>query len=324
MIAQDVHDLGRDRRLIDLGFRETSALIGTYLLPLEDGWAIVETGPTRCREALLRGLNVAGVEPKEVRQVFVTHIHLDHAGGAGAVQGDLPNAMFYAHESGIPHLVNPAKLEASARRAWGPAFEPSLGPLVPMDPHRLRPLRGDEVFPLRDGPLRVLATPGHARHHVSYFDVESQAMLTGDSAGVRLPTGDRARPAVPPPDLDLSQLFASLDAMAAMEPCRLWYTHFGSYPNAVRALRDYRPAVQEWVDVGLTAARHDPSVAAIARALREHEMGRIGGEASRRADAIADLVSGVEMAAMGLLRYYERSGLVEAPTSGGAQRERRP
>ncbi len=316
MSAPEVHELGRDRRLIDLGFRETSGLIGSYVLPLEEGWAIVETGPTRSREALLRGLGIAGIESREVRQVFVTHIHLDHAGGAGAVEGDLPNAVFYAHESGVAHLVNPAKLEASARRAWGAVYDQILGPLVPMDPQRIRPLHGGEVFPLKDGDLKVLATPGHARHHVSFFDAPSAAMLTGDSAGVRLPGSDRARPAVPPPDLDLDQLFASLQAMAAMDPHRLWYTHFGSYPDAKEVLRTYRDSVQEWADVGLAAARRDPSVDAISRALREHEIGRMGADAARRTDAIEDLVSGVEMAAMGLLRYYEVEGLVRAPAKG--------
>ena len=298
----DVRELGHDRHLIDLRFRGTPGLIGSYLLPLPEGWAMVETGPTRCRDALLHGLAAAGVDRSEVRQVFVTHIHLDHAGGVGAVQHDLPRATFYAHAHGVPHLIAPAKLDASARRAWGPVFDEILGGLVPVDPTRIRPLTGGERFPLRDGELRVLDTPGHARHHLSFFDTATRAMLTGDSAGVRVPGSDRARPAVPPPDLDLEILDASVRKMIEEGPESLWYTHFGPYPGGRTPLEEYRRSVREWAEVARAALEERADVSFVAERLREFELRRIGpgGESTV---AREDLVSGTEMAAMGLVRY---------------------
>ncbi|MGI0140200.1 MAG: MBL fold metallo-hydrolase [Thermoplasmata archaeon] len=302
-------DLGHGRQLIDLHFHGTPTVIGAYVLPLADGWALVETGPTRCREMLLAGLARAGVAPEEVRQVFLTHIHLDHGGGAGALLRDLPNAIFYCHESGVRHLIEPARLEASARKAWGSVYDEYLGSITPMDPSRLTALRGGESFPLRDGPLEVLPTPGHARHHLSFFDARSQAMLTGDSAGVRLPHSDRARPAVPPPDLDLEQLFDSLDRMAAKEPTALWYTHFGPFQGrAADELRRYADTVREWLDVARSAAAERPEVPFIAARLREHELRRISSELALQSEHLEDLVSGPEMAAMGFLRYLETHG----------------
>ncbi|MEM0129728.1 MAG: MBL fold metallo-hydrolase, partial [Thermoplasmata archaeon] len=208
--------------MIDLRFRGRPGLIASFLLPLDEGWAMVETGPARSRPALLEGLATAGIDPGEIRQVFVTHIHLDHAGGVGAIQRDLPRATFFVHEAGLPHLVDPARLDASARRAWGPIYDEALGGLTPIPSDRLIPLRGGERFPLSGGVLEVVATPGHARHHLSFFDTRSRAMLTGDSAGVRVAGSPQARPAVPPPDLDVEALLASVDRMASFHPAALW------------------------------------------------------------------------------------------------------
>lgn len=300
-----VLDLGRDRQLIDLDFRDEEGLVAAYLLPSADGYALIETGPTTCRPALLRGLARAGVGAREVREVLVTHIHLDHAGGMGALAAELPEATFYAHELGVAHLVDPTRLIASARRAWGPAADPLWGAIAPVPAGRLRALRGGERIPLRDGELRVVATPGHARHHLSFFDTALRGVFTGDSAGVRLERSDRIRPAVPPPDLDLELLFASLEEMGRLEPKRILYSHFGPSEGGVADLARYRVAVERWRDVALAAARERPEVPHVAQKLREEDRSAPGSPESKET-----LVSGYELAAQGLLRYFETKGLV--------------
>jgi glyoxylase-like metal-dependent hydrolase (beta-lactamase superfamily II) len=306
-----VVDLGSGRFQIDLGFRATEGLVASYLLPADDGWTLVETGPTTCRERLLRGLELAGIDRAEVRRVLVSHIHLDHAGGLGALAGSLPNAMLFAHEAGVAHLVDPSRLIASARRAWGAAADPLWGTIAAVPAGRIVALRGGESFPLKGGRLEVVATPGHARHHLAFYDEATGALMTGDAAGVRLAGGWRPRPAVPPPDLDLAELFASLDRMERLHPRRILYTHFGESPDGPADLESYRTAVAQWRDTALEAARTDPSIPSVARALRASEeraaagAGRMDPQGER-----GELISGYDLAAQGLVRYFRTHGLL--------------
>jgi glyoxylase-like metal-dependent hydrolase (beta-lactamase superfamily II) len=310
MPAPRVLDLGRGRVLVDLDFRDTEGLVAAYLLPEPDGWALVETGPSTCREALLRGVAAAGVEARDVRDILVTHIHLDHAGGLGAVADDFPHARLHAHEVAVPHLVDPTRLIAGARRAWGEASDQLWGTVVPTPAPRLHALRGGETLPLRGGELRALATPGHAKHHLAFFDTGIRAILAGDGAGVRLEDSATIRPAVPPPDLDLEQLFASLEAMRRTEPKAVLLSHFGPTPHGAEDLVAYRATVERWRDVALSAARENPEPSYVAGRLRELDRASPSGAAGDP----ASLVSGYDLAAQGLLRYFRTHGeLGEAP-----------
>ena len=307
MGAPRVVDLGRDRQMLDLDFRDTEGLVASYVLPEESGFALVETGPSTCREALLAAVARAGVSPKEVRHVFVTHIHLDHAGGMGALVDAFPEAVFFAHELGVPHMVDPSRLVASARRAWGAASDQLWGTILPVPADRILPLRGGERFPLEGGELQVLATPGHARHHLAFFDSALRAIFTGDGAGVRLEQSSHLRPAVPPPDLDLDQLFASLEAMQRTEPRLVLFSHFGPSPDGPADLVRYRRVVEEWRDVALAAARERAEVGFLTEKLRLHDAASLA--ASGPADR-ESLVSGYELAAQGFLRFFETHGLL--------------
>ncbi|MCI4337061.1 MAG: MBL fold metallo-hydrolase [Thermoplasmata archaeon] len=302
----DTRELGDGRLLLDLHFRDHEGLVASYALPSDDGWSLVETGPTTCHDALVRELGRNGIAPEEVKRVFVTHIHLDHAGGVGALATTLPHAVFYAHERGVRHLIDPSKLVASARRAWGPAADPLWGAIVPIPATRIRSLVGGESFPLQGGELQVLATPGHAQHHVSFLETRTRSILVGDSAGVFVEGSWRARPAIPPPDLDIAALFRSLERMIAAEPKRIWYSHFGPAPDAPAALRRYHATVQEWVGAAREAALTSPTVTSVAHALEQYEVGAAAAVGIAQPSEDRDrLVSGYELAAQGLLRYFE-------------------
>lgn len=305
MTRPSVRELGQGRILLDLDFRDTEGLIAAYLLPQEEGWTLVETGPTTCREALLAAVDRAGVAPAEVRRILVTHIHLDHAGGMGSLAEAFPRATFYAHELGVPHLLDPTRLIASARRAWGEASDALWGTIVPLPAARLVALHGGESFPLKGGTLSVLATPGHARHHLAFFDSGIRAVFAGDGAGVRLEHGTRLRPAVPPPDLDLEALFSSLEVMRRTDPRLLLLSHFGPTPNGAEDLVHYRTNVEQWRDVALAAARERPEIEFIAQRLRDFDQSLPSGGAI---DDRESLVSGYELAAGGFLRYFQTHG----------------
>jgi len=307
MPAPSVQELGQNRLLVDLDFRDTEGLIASYLLPETEGWTLLETGPETCHDALLRGIERAGVGAEEIRHVFVTHIHLDHAGGMGALVDALPRATFLAHSIGVPHMVDPTRLVASARRAWGATSDALWGSIGPVPADRIRGLDGGEVFPLKDGELRVLATPGHAKHHLAFFDTRIRGIFTGDGAGVRLADSSHLRPAVPPPDLDLDQLFASLETMRRTDPRLVLFSHFGPSPDGVVDLTRYRTIVEEWRDVALAAARERPEVDFVEQALREHDLPTYARASVRDRES---LVSGYSLAAAGFLRYFETHALL--------------
>jgi glyoxylase-like metal-dependent hydrolase (beta-lactamase superfamily II) len=307
MTRPTVRDLGEGRQILDLDFRDTEGLVAAYLVPEEEGFSLIETGPSTCRSALLAGIERAGVGLEEVRRVFVTHIHLDHAGGMGAVVDAFPKATFYAHELGVPHLVDPSRLIASARRAWGAAADPLWGTILPVPAPRVIALRGGERFPVRGGELSVLATPGHARHHLAFFDSAIRGIFTGDGAGVRLEHSIHLRPAVPPPDLDLEQLFSSLEAMRRTDPRLVLFSHFGPSPDGAADLVRYRTLVEQWRDVALAAARERPDPTFVADRLRRYDEASLTGAPP---DDRESLVSGYELAAQGFLRYFETHGLI--------------
>ncbi len=300
--------------MIDLGFRDTEGLVASYLLPGPEGrWTLIETGPTPCIPRLIEGVGAGGITPSDIDRILVTHIHLDHAGGLGAAARAFPRARLYVHRIGVPHMVDPSRLMASARRAWGAAADPLWGEILPVPADRVVALTGGERLPLRDGELEVLATPGHAGHHLSFVDRPTGALLAGDSAGVRVEGQFRPRPAIPPPDLDLELLFASLDRMQAARPRQVLYTHFGRSPDGPKDLETYRRAVAEWRDVALAAAKVDPSVGHVARALQDHEESAArSADGSARDEERGVLVSGYDLAAQGLLRYFTVHGLLTA------------
>ncbi|MGD0588471.1 MAG: MBL fold metallo-hydrolase [Thermoplasmata archaeon] len=307
MSVPRVRELGQGRQLVDLDFRDTEGLVASYLLPQEGGWTLVETGPSTCREALLAGVARAGVSTDEVRRVFVTHIHLDHAGGMGAVVEAFPRATFYAHELGVPHLVDPSRLVASARRAWGAASDQLWGPIAPVPTDRIVALRGGERFPLLHGELQVLATPGHAKHHLAFFDTALRGIFTGDGAGVRLEHSSHLRPAVPPPDMDLEQLFASLDVMRGTDPKIVLFSHFGPSPDGAADLVRYRTVVEQWRDVALAAARERADADFVTERLKAYDAAEAAASDPTDRESI---ISGYELAAQGFLRYFQTHGLL--------------
>lgn len=206
---------------------------------------IVDPGPESTSDTLLDALG-----DEEPRALLLTHIHFDHAGAAGTLVRRWPELEVWVHERGAPHLVDPTRLVASAKRLYGEAFDRLWGDVVPIPSKNLRVLRGGESV---DG-WDVAYTPGHASHHVSYRHAASGWVFPGDTAGVRLPPGELVLAPTPPPDFDLEAWRSSIDAIAAWEPQTLAITHFGDYRDVPEHLERVREALARWSDV---AARTD-------------------------------------------------------------------
>jgi glyoxylase-like metal-dependent hydrolase (beta-lactamase superfamily II) len=232
---------------IDLNFLGTEHVIASFLLLGERDAAIVETGPTTCIEYLKGGLKDHGVSPEDVRRVFLTHIHLDHAGASGHLAEILPNSTFYVHEVGHPHVVDPSKLLKSATRIYGERMDELWGEARPVPEDRIEILKGGEELEAAGGVLAAHYTPGHAYHHLAYLEPDSGALFTGDVAGIRLPGQSYVRPPTPPPEIDVEAWVRSIENMRQIAPGSLWPTHFGRFDDVERHLGELEQRLQDWL-----------------------------------------------------------------------------
>jgi len=233
--------------ILDLNFMGAEHVIASFLLLGDDSAALVETGPTTGLEHLMGGMRDHGVSPEDVGQVFLTHIHLDHAGASGHLAGLLPNATFYVHEVGYPHLVDPSKLLKSATRIYGERMDELWGEVRPVPEGRLEVLEGGEEVEAAGGVLTAHYTPGHAYHHLAYLEPDSGALFAGDVAGIRLPGQSYVRPPTPPPEIDLEAWIQSIELIRRLSPGSLYPTHFGRFDDVERQLNELEQRLQDWL-----------------------------------------------------------------------------
>ncbi len=210
-----------------------------YLIDTAAGLALFDCGPSSCFPALERGLAEHGVSCADIRHVLLSHIHLDHAGAAGLVVRENPDVRVHVSEIGAPHVVDPSRLEASARRLYGGLFDELWGTIVPVPAANVH-VAGDRVLDLDCFP-----TPGHAIHHVSYLDSEG-TLYSGDVAGVRLPGASFVLPPTPPPDVDLEGWERSTALSLARHPARLALIHFGVFDDVEAHYARLREILARW------------------------------------------------------------------------------
>lgn len=252
--------------LTDLKPAGLEGFIGSYLVKGAKK-AVIETGPTSTVGNLLEGLEDMGVKEREVALVMVSHIHLDHAGGAGTLLRHLPNAKLVVHPRGAPHMVNPERLWSQALEALGRVAR-VYGEVEPVPKERIIPATDGMVIDLGRGiRLRVLETLGHASHHVSYYE-EGGTLFPGDTAGIYLKDLDVTIPTTPPP-LHLDKILESIDRLVAMKPERLYYTHFGPAGEAVKRLKSYATQLKLWASIIHKGIREGEDLEAIQRSIIE-------------------------------------------------------
>src|SRR5918995_4899789 len=294
---------------IDLNFMGTKQVIASFLLLDEGGTsaALVETGPTTCLDRLTNGLKDHGVPPEDVREVFLTHIHLDHAGASGHLAESLPNATFYVHELGYPHLADPSKLVKSAARIYGDRMDELWGDARPVPEERLVILADGDEVEAAGGRLVAHDTPGHAYHHLAYLEPDSGALFTGDVAGIRLPGQSYVRPPTPPPEIDVEAWVKSINHIRQVGPTSLWPTHFGRYEDVERHLGELEQRLQDWllfVEDQMEAGARRDEIADELRHEGDAEMLTEGAtpEESGRYDLAGDYSNLVD----GLMRYVAK------------------
>jgi glyoxylase-like metal-dependent hydrolase (beta-lactamase superfamily II) len=283
-------------------------VIATAVLHGAGGVALIDPGPSTSLPRLRVELAALGVSVADVTAVLLTHIHLDHGGATGTLVREQPGIRVLVHERGAPHLADPSKLLASATRLYGDQMDYLWGEVLPVPASAITALAGGERVTEGGRVLDVAYTPGHASHHVSFFNEESGVAFVGDTAGVRIVPNGIALPPTPPPDIDLELWAGSLDTIERWRPGTLFLTHFGP----VTPIAAYLAELRDHLDV----------IAAICRqslALPGDDAGReawfIGQMRSmlRRKLAAADaetyeIAGRFDLNWRGLARYFRKKG----------------
>jgi glyoxylase-like metal-dependent hydrolase (beta-lactamase superfamily II) len=266
-------EIGKNLFLIDLKTGGLKNLIASYVLTGAKA-IVVETGPSSSIPNLLAGLKEINVKVEDVAYVAISHVHLDHGGGAGDLLKSLPNAQVIVHPRGVPHLVNPEKLWLQAKEVLEHVAE------IFGEPH---PVPKDKVIAAAEGmtfnvgnnvKLKVVETLGHASHNLSYYEPLHGGVFPGDAAGIFLSEFDVVVPTTPPPfRLDIA--LASLDKLVSLKPTALYYSHFGKASDAVKRLQDYALQLKLWARIAEEGVKHKQSLEEIReRILVEDEVMR--------------------------------------------------
>ena len=294
---------------LDLHFQDRPHTIASYLLPHADGAALIETGPASTTAMLQARLAEHGLTPNDITEVFVTHIHLDHAGGAGWLAAE-HGATVYVHSVGAPHLADPSRLLTSAERIYGDDMNRLWGTTQPVPNDQIVSLDDGARINIGDRTVVALDTPGHASHHLAY--VVGDVCFTGDVGGVRLPGETYVEVPLVPPELRLDHWRESLDYLRTALPERdvthLAPTHFGLYDDVedhLDRLADGLAAAEEWAQSTLPGLADDPEAlqTAVTEWMREHARSQGVDDDTW---ALYELADPSWMAAQGLRRYWEK------------------
>jgi glyoxylase-like metal-dependent hydrolase (beta-lactamase superfamily II) len=240
-------DLGNGVHAVDTRMGGYHGITAGYVV-LTERPCLVETGTALSAPVVSDALASLGLAAKDLVTVVVTHIHLDHAGGVGDIAERYPGAQIVVHERGAKHLVDPARLVASARMVYGDVMDEMFGDLRPTDASRVRAVDDGDIVDLGGGrTLTAYYSPGHAQHHVGLLDSLSGDLYVGDAAGIYIPEKAMVRPSTPPPDFDLAKALNSLEKFRALRPTRLLFSHFGPVDEVDETLDRSAEELQLWV-----------------------------------------------------------------------------
>lgn len=265
---------------VDSGYGDRPQVAAIHLIVDHGRVAVIDTASNAAIPRILGGLASLGIAPEAVDWVVLTHIHLDHAGGAGSLMCALPNARLVVHQRGVRHMVDPSKLWAGAAAVYGPERTFQLyGRLAPIAEARIMVARDGMELPLGRRRLRIFETPGHAKHHIAIWDSAARVFFTGDIFGVsyrELDVDGRAFvfPTTTPTQFDPEAMHTSIDRLLDCDPQAMYLTHYGRVTEVERLGADLHRLVDTQVAVAQAArgdgvARHVEILAGLEQIVRE-------------------------------------------------------
>ena len=267
---------------------------------------LVECGPALSIDNVIEALHELGMDGGDLAFLVLSHIHLDHAGGAGDIARAFPAATIVVSEIGARHLVDPERLNASSRRVYGDLMDSVYGDCTPIDAQRVRGVADGERLDLGSGrALHLLHTPGHAKHHIAAYDEDTGALFVGDSVGVKMPGMTTIRPATPPPDFDLVLAERTLARYRALEPGVVYLAHYGAVDPPQEALAEASERLSAWAETAERAYQEHNELDHITETLAQRFADEVDLElGDEDAERRVALLSGFRSNAMGFLRYF--------------------
>jgi glyoxylase-like metal-dependent hydrolase (beta-lactamase superfamily II) len=308
-LVKKLHD---DRFLIDLYDLGMPNRTGSYILA-EEKKAIIDTGASPSIQFILEGLASLRIKPEDIHYIIVTHIHLDHAGGAGVLLTHCPNAKLVVHPRGARHMNDPSRLILGAKEVYGEKFNDLFHPILPIPEDRMISIQdGDSLFLSEKCTLRFFDTPGHANHHLSILDSTINSIYTGDTIGIQYPIVNRPffLPSTSPSQFDPDLMLISAKKIESLEPDFIYFGHFGGTSETAEVFRQLR----HWLPVFLESTRNvveafsnqpHTLVDRLSEILLTEIKKELGSSLNQAAEEMLKVDAYVS--AMGLLHYYKQT-----------------
>ena len=304
-MSGDIEQLPGDVLQIDTMTAGVSKVTAGFLLAAARP-TLIECGPALSIDAVIDALRGLGLDADDLAYLVVSHIHLDHAGGAGDVANAFPNARIVVSDLGARHLVDPERLNASSRRVYGDLMDSIYGNCTPIAAERIIAIDGRTELDLGGGRLLdIFATPGHAKHHISMLDNDTGALFVGDSVGVKTPGTGPLRPATPPPDFDLDLAQRSIDRYREIAPQRVYLAHYGAIDPPLESLAEASDRLRAWAEVAREAVAEHDELDHVADTLAARFAADIVTDDEESARRVG-ILGGYRSNAMGLLRYWRK------------------
>ena len=307
--SPNIERVGDGIRAIDTNMAGFPQLNSVYLIAASEP-ALVEAGSGKDADTITAALDQLGIGRGDLAHIVATHVHVDHAGGAGALLARFPHATLWIHERGAPHTIDPTRLVASTARTYGEERMRALyGTTLPCPGDRVRAVVDGDVVTAGDRRLEIVYTPGHASHHVAVLDEATGAMFTGEAIGSHLPWADCYRPALPPPETDLELTRESIRRMRARTPSFLLTSHCGKIDDPAEGFERGGGRIEAWAETvrsELERAR-GVSIDALEATLAEQAQREYEADSGLPFDRERyDAIGSIRMNAQGLARYWRK------------------
>lgn len=299
----DNHKAAEDIYVIDANLFSFPKYGAVYLLA-EQEMTLIEAGCASSAASVLRNIRKLGFDPKDIRNIVVTHIHLDHAGATGILLKEMPQARVIVHKKGAKHLIDPSRIENSLKSFSGDDLLKLYGKSIPVESKRVLPVEDGDIIQLSPNQqLRIIYTPGHAPHHMCIYESKNNGLFTGDAVGIYLSYEDALIPTTPPPDIDLEVYVNTINSLKEIRPDILYFSHFGETRQVNSVLERSADTFKTWGDIISNALKRGDKQLAI-QELQAHAADDLK-HINDRLLFDYNINHFVPMCALGLIKYYQ-------------------